>query len=92
MSAATKISPDFRLRLQQEFMVRCRKNPKYSIRSFARFLETDFSTLAKIMNGKRPLGQKVIQQYGEKLGLSPAMLAPYLGINRRRLLSLTNDF
>lgn len=43
----------FRARLRQEFESRRRKNPRYSLRALAMFLNTDHSTLAQILRGAR---------------------------------------
>ncbi len=56
--------------LQQELERRCQKNPRYSLRSFAKFLEIDPSALSKILNGKRPLGKRLIRRFAYRLGLT----------------------
>ena len=71
----TKGSPqnmqdDFRLVLQQEFVNRCRKNPSYSLRAFARALGIEPSPLSAILRGKRPLTKKTQKKLGLALGLS----------------------
>ncbi len=62
---------DFRLLLQDELIKRTNTNPAYSLRAFARALEVDFSTLAKIIKGHRKIGKKTILKLGTKLGLNP---------------------
>ena len=74
-------SCDFRLRLQNELVRRCRKHPRYSLRAFARFLRVDHSSLSQILRGKRRLSPKLLQQFGERLGLTPAELARYQGVS-----------
>jgi DNA-binding MarR family transcriptional regulator len=44
--------------LQSELIRRCQKNPKYSLRSYARSLGLDPSTVSQILRGKRGLAQK----------------------------------
>lgn len=61
---------DFRILLQQEFVKRCRKNPKYSLRAFARSLGIEASPLSAILRGKRPLTKKTQKKLGLALGLS----------------------
>lgn len=61
---------DFRSLLQHELTARCRKNPNYSLRSFARALQVEPSALSQIINGKRPLTQKMRLRLGTALGLS----------------------
>jgi uncharacterized protein (TIGR02147 family) len=69
---------EFKNYLRSELIRRCKKNPKYSIRAFAKALEMDASTLAKILNGKRPIGKKATEKITQKLGLSPAEASSYL--------------
>lgn|GEM_PF-5007755 len=61
---------DFRQYLNLELDRRIMRNPRYSLRSFARFLEVDSSALSKMLRGKRPLGRKMIRQLGPRLGLN----------------------
>lgn len=64
-----------RLKLQGELIRRCKENPRYSMRAFARSLRMDFSTLSKILQGRRKLGVRAITRIGTKLGLSPIEVA-----------------
>lgn len=77
------MAQDFRLYLQGVFSERCKKNSSYSLRAFAKSLSIDNSTLAKIMNGKRKLGKRAIQNFGDRLGLSPKEIQPYLDIEQK---------
>lgn len=61
----------FRQYLQEELSERSEKNPAYSIRSFAKSLDLEPSSLAQILAGKRPLTDKMCSRIGTKLGLSP---------------------
>jgi uncharacterized protein (TIGR02147 family) len=60
---------DFRLILQQEFVKRCQKNPRYSLRAFAKSLSIEPSPLSAILRGKRPLTDKMTNRLGLALGL-----------------------
>ncbi len=40
---------DFRIFLQEELVLRCKKNPKFSMRAFARMLGVENSALSKII-------------------------------------------
>lgn len=62
---------DFRSYLQAELIRRCKRNPSYSIRAFANFLKCDYSLLAKLISGKRPIGPRTIIKLGTRLGLDP---------------------
>lgn len=66
-------SPQFRefhAFLKREYLSRCSRNKRYSVRAFAKALDSDPSTLSKILSGKRNLGLKSIEHFGKKLGLN----------------------
>lgn len=48
--------------LKQEFSERCRRNPQYSLRAFARSLKIHSSTLSAILNNKRKVTPKAAQK------------------------------
>lgn len=79
----SKLPPDFRLRLQQELVVRIQRNPKYSLRSFAVFLGLHSGTLSQLLSGKRPIGKRLRRTLGERLGLSPVEIEAYEDRSRR---------
>jgi transcriptional regulator with XRE-family HTH domain len=56
--------------LQERLALARRRNPRYSLRSFARQLELDHSTLSQVLRGKRPLTAKAVRRIGARLGLS----------------------
>jgi uncharacterized protein (TIGR02147 family) len=64
----------FRLWLQKQFTERCKKNPRYSLRAFAKTLDLDASSLSQILSGKRKLSKKGIQNICDKLSTSPKEL------------------
>lgn len=76
------MSTSFRTFLRNELLRRTKKNPSYSLRAFAAALGMDASTLSKILNGKRPIGRKTIEQIGKKMGLSSHEIAKYLRITK----------
>lgn len=55
--------------LKKTYADRCRRNPQYSLRAFARSLNIDSSTLSAILRGKRPLTAKTAQHLIEALGI-----------------------
>ncbi|MCT4641812.1 MAG: TIGR02147 family protein [Bacteriovoracaceae bacterium] len=61
----------FREKLRTELITRTKRNPRFSIRSFARQLEIEPSSLSQIINGKRPLTNKMCLRLSQKLSLSP---------------------
>jgi len=72
---------DFRLYLQNELIERCKKNKGYSLRSFARFLGLDPSTLSQILRRKRNLTRKSKLVLGHRLGLGPEEMTQFLGVS-----------
>ena len=61
----------FRFVLQAELARRCSKNPQYSLRAFASYLEIDHSTLSQYLRGKRRLTERAIRKFGIRLGFDP---------------------
>ena len=64
------IRKSFRLYLKNELDQRIKKNPGYSLRSFAKGLNIDPSLLSKLINGKRKITDNQIEKLGIKLKLS----------------------
>ncbi len=62
---------NFRRILQQTLMDRVKKNPHYSIRAFAKALGIESSSLSQMINGQRPITQKMRLRLSDKLGLPP---------------------
>lgn len=60
----------FRVYLERELKRRMNSNSAYSLRSFARDLETDPSLLSKLIRGKRKISNKQIDRLGKLLNLS----------------------
>ncbi len=56
--------------LQRTYAERCQRNPQYSLRSFAKSLDIDSSTLSSLLRGKRPLTAKTAQRLITKLGIT----------------------
>lgn len=65
------IETDFRLFLQNQLVLRCEQNPRYSLRSFARQLGTNPATLSSILSRKRTITERTIKKFGLALQLSP---------------------
>lgn len=61
---------NFRLLLREELLERCRVNPNYSLRSFARSLEVEPSALSQMINGKRTITEKMKLRLGLGMGLN----------------------
>lgn len=71
-------NPEFHLFLQNEFLNRVRKNPRYSIRAFAKSLKINHSTLSQILRGKRPVTIATAIRLAPLLGLGPVEIEPFL--------------
>jgi uncharacterized protein (TIGR02147 family) len=63
---------DFRAFLTSTLLERCRQNPKYSLRAFARSLNLEPSLLSKLLSGKRAVTPKMAARLTDRLGLAPA--------------------
>ena len=68
---------DFRLYLQNKLTERCKKNPKYYLRSFAQRLDMESSALSKILRGKRRVTEKTFLKLSKILNLSPHEIAQF---------------
>ncbi len=68
---------NFRFWLQKQFTDRCKRNPRYSLRAFAKGLSLDASTLSQILSGKRVISKKVMQSLCDKLLATPKDLKTF---------------
>jgi hypothetical protein len=57
-------------RLQTEFGERKRRNPRYSLRAFARDLATSHASLSQILRGQRRVSLRLALQLGRRIGIS----------------------
>ena len=64
-----------RIVLRTELDRRRAANPRYSLRSFARDLSVDHSTLSQILRGKRRLTGRSVRAFGRRLRLPEARVA-----------------
>lgn len=65
---------DLRSRLQQEYHKRMARNPRYSMRAFARSLSLHHTTVSRLLNGTRTASPDLLRHVGRRLGLSPEQL------------------
>lgn len=72
-----KLRKDFREILQDELINRCRKNPSYSLRAFAKSLNIGSSSLSKLIHKKRNLSRAMLMKLANRLEIDPASLANY---------------
>lgn len=77
LSLTDEEKTSFRLWLQRQFTERCKKNTRYSLRAFAKFLSIDHSSLSQILSGKRPISKKSVRTICEKLSANPQDLKSF---------------
>ena len=75
MPAATMPPGTFRSVLREELERRQAANTRYSLRSFARDLSVDHSTLSQILRGKRRLTGRNVRAFGRRLRLAAPQIA-----------------
>lgn len=89
-------TPFYRTCIQEELSKRCEKNPRYSLRAFARSLGFEASVVSQILAGKRVPSFKTAQKLTESLGLSPEeadhFLASLAEVHRSRGLERLNPY
>lgn len=69
--------------LQTELARRCERNPRYSLRSFAKSLGISHTVLSLVLNGRRPLSKKAVFKVADALELDPVRRQSLL--ERRRI-------
>lgn len=62
---------DYRQILKSELEKRCAKNPRYSLRAFARDLKWGSARLSEILNGKTGLSREKAEEISLRLGFTP---------------------
>jgi uncharacterized protein (TIGR02147 family) len=86
--AVASSGTEYRSKLEAEFRVRHDKDPKYSLRAFAKTLHVSPSYLSRIMSGQRELTIAGAEKISESLGLSPDdredFLRSVVGVLRER--------
>ena len=65
---------DLRAALETEFEIRRKRNPRYSLRAFARRLGTNHGTLSQILASQRRLTPRSIRYLGSRIGLTRAQI------------------
>lgn len=63
--------------LHDTFLERCRNNERYSLRAFAKSLSIPPSSLSEIINGKRPITQKLRDKIGHAMDMTPEEIRSY---------------
>jgi len=70
----------FRNRLRSELAARCERNPRYSLRAFANFLDIDHASLSQIMRGARACTTQSIRRLGARIGLTADEISRYVAV------------
>ena len=63
----------YRVWLANEFKERRERNPRYSLRAFARLLDINHSSLSKILSQKRNVSTKILGRFCNRLGVKPKL-------------------
>ena len=63
---------DYKIILKEELASRCRQNPRYSLRAFARDLKLAPSRLSEILSGKQGLSRPAAEKVAKALGYAPS--------------------
>ncbi len=71
-------SQDFKSYLQEELVLRCKRNPSYSLRSFSKAVGVSPSFLSKILNGQRRITDEVFEKIATNLNLEPAIRTAFV--------------
>src|ERR1700761_4517065 len=69
--STTMKAPFYKVYLQEELARRCERNPRYSVRAFARALDINDGALSQILSGKRVPAYRTAQRIIRALMLSP---------------------
>jgi uncharacterized protein (TIGR02147 family) len=75
---------DIPLLLRERLRAAMRRNPRFSLRSFAKQLGIDHSTLSQVLRGRRRLSARALQAVGKRLGLSEEAVRAYNQGSRKR--------
>ncbi len=81
----------FRIYLEQEYLKRVNKNPKYSLRAFANHLQINHASLSSILNGKRKITNASIKKLSVPLGLSPKQIQYFINTDTAKTSNLKNE-
>lgn len=64
--------------LKEELSLRIKKNPRYSLRAFAQFLDINPSTLSRVLKGEKRLSIDLSKKIAAKLELNPKELKKFI--------------
>lgn len=70
--------------LHERLRAAMRRNPRFSLRSFAKQLGIDHSTLSQILRGRRRLSARALEAVGKRMGLGEEVLHAYAESSRKK--------
>src|ERR1700679_2594653 len=70
--------------LRERLRAATRRNPRFSLRSFAGKLGINHSTLSQVLRGKRRLSARALEMVGKRLGLGDETMLAYAASSRRK--------
>ena len=70
--------------LRERLRAAVRRNPRFSLRSFAKQLGVDHSTLSQVLKGRRQLSARALEAIGKRMGLSEKALRAYSQCYRKK--------
>ena len=70
--------------LRERLRAAMRRNPRFSLRSFAGKLGINHSTLSQVLRGKRRLSARALEMVGKRLGLGDETMLAYAASSRRK--------
>jgi uncharacterized protein (TIGR02147 family) len=86
-SPKKKTNLSFQEILRNELIARNRKNPRYSLRAFAKSLEIQPSALSQMLSGRRPITEKMKLRLGMALGFSATELGQISASSKQSRIS-----
>ena len=75
--AISRAAFDVRALLRERFQAATARNRRYSLRSFAKQLGIDHSTLSQVLRNKRELSPRALATIGKRIGLSDEAIQVY---------------
>jgi uncharacterized protein (TIGR02147 family) len=76
---------DLPLLLRERLRAAVRRNPRFSLRAFAKQLGVDHSTLSQVLRGRRRLSARALEAVGKRMGLSEEIIRAYSQSFRKKL-------
>ena len=70
--------------LREQLRAGMRRNPRFSLRSFAKQIGIDHSTLSQVLKGRRRLSAAALEAVGKRLGLNEEAFRAYAQSSRKK--------